>query len=316
MRKRYPRWQVVSVFVLSALIAEPARNGVVSAAGLPGPPVGANALATAPISEAALKVYRTTCLLCHDVDGRGELGRENAPSIPDFTDTRWQASRSDGELSHSILEGKGKAMPRMKAKLGSVDVKLMVAVVRGFRDGKLVIEEEPEPAPSTANTAATRAVGAQPNRERSQASAAKPQPTQEGRAVFQKTCAMCHGRDGKGEVARDSLPSIPDFTVRDWHQKRTNAQLLISILDGKGTEMPAFRDKVPRERAREVVNYIRTFAPGAAPASGSSTNDFEDRFNKLAREFDELARQIRALSASAPSGGNEPSGTKATEKKK
>ena len=39
---------------------------------------------------------------------------------------------------------KGSRMPKMKKKLGSVDVKAMVAFVRGFKDGKQVVEEEPE----------------------------------------------------------------------------------------------------------------------------------------------------------------------------
>ncbi len=157
------RWQIVMLVVINPLFWGNGLIGSVAAAGEAVPalaPAGVvQAGATGPgqaapaISEAALGVYRASCVLCHDVDGRGEVGREGAPGIPDFTDSKWQSTRSDAQLSQSILEGKGKAMPRMKNKLGSVDVKLMVAMVRAFAGGKLVIEEEHEPASSGAKPA-------------------------------------------------------------------------------------------------------------------------------------------------------------------
>jgi mono/diheme cytochrome c family protein len=302
MFKSYFCWQFLSSLALTVLISAPSLSNALAVAA--SGPAQAGAIPQAPAapsySAAALQVYRAKCLLCHDVDGRGELGRDGAPTIPDFTNASWHASRTDAELSRSILDGKGKSMPKMRGKLGSVDVKLMVTLVRSFREGKLVVEEEPEPS-STAEKSAGKPTseGAAPV-QTSRLPAENQTVVQDGKRLFQKSCAMCHGRDGKGTDSRDSLPSIPDFTVRDWQQKRSNAQLVVSILDGKGTGMPAFRDKVPRERAREIVTYIRTFAPGATREFASSSNDFEARFNKLAQEFDDIARQIRALSAATP----------------
>jgi mono/diheme cytochrome c family protein len=302
MCKPNPRWQVVRCLALSILISGTSISESVVATGAepaqavaqaPAPEVG-------PYSAAALQVYRASCLLCHDVDGRGELGRDASPTIPDFTDGRWQSLRSDALLSRSILEGKGKGMPRMKNKLGSVDVKLMVVLVRAFRDGKLVVEEEPDPASRAEKSTAPPNSGGPPQGQASRMQAEKAQGAQDGSRLFQKSCAMCHGRDGKGTLARESLSSIPDFAVRDWQQKRSNAQLLVSILDGKGAGMPAFRNKIQRERAREIVTYIRTFAPAATREIADSSNEFEARFNKLVQEFDDIARQIRALSAGTP----------------
>src|SRR6516165_5540920 len=67
-------------------------------------------------TTAAIHVFRSACLECHDGDGRGKSGRELFARIPDFTESRWQDTRTNTELSHSILEGKGKSMPRMKSK--------------------------------------------------------------------------------------------------------------------------------------------------------------------------------------------------------
>jgi hypothetical protein len=117
---------------------------------------------------------------------------------------------------------------------------------------------------------------------------------------------MCHGPDGTGSGARDNLPAIPDFTARAWHEKRSDAQLVVSILDGRGTGMPPFRDKVARERVRDLVGFIRTFGPGATQAPDSVPDDFEIRFRKLTEEFEDLSRQLRALSPASPSRPTPP----------
>ncbi len=280
-----------------------------AASGAPSPPAPA-------VPAAAIRVYRKSCVECHDLDGRGEGARESLPAIPDFTNGKWHTSRSDVHLSGSILEGKGKSMPRMKKKLGSVDVASMVALVRGFRDGKLVIEEEADAPPSAEKPGETATSGGPAPRPGLAAANSKDKSVQQGSRLFQKSCALCHGRDGKGATARESLPAIPDFTVREWQQRKNNAQLLVSILNGKGTGMPAFRDKVPREQARDLVAYLRTFAPGAAAEAVSANDEFESRFNTLAREFDELARQIRALSAPEGASPTSPAPGEPAAKKK
>jgi cytochrome c oxidase cbb3-type subunit 3 len=239
---------------------------------------------------------------CHDIDGRGEVGRDTLPKIPDFTEAQWQAARTDAELSHSILEGKGKSMPRMKAKLGSVDVKQMVAFVRAFRGGKQVVDDEPEAASAPAQPAGiVNPAGSSPRATAPTPPSPKELSIREGSRLFQRSCVLCHGPDGKGSDARDNLPTIPDFTVRAWQEKRSDPQLVVSILDGRGTGMPAFRDKVARERVRDLVAFIRTFAPGTTQASESTSDDFEIRFQKLVEEFEGLTQQIRALTPASPS---------------
>src|SRR5579862_5097021 len=81
---------------------------------------------------------------------------------------------------------------------------------------------------------------------------------------FVQSCARCHGKDGKGNEAREDLPNIPDFTNHKWQGERTDAQLVASILEGKGKEMPSFASKFGPERAQELVAYIRQFDPEKA----------------------------------------------------
>jgi mono/diheme cytochrome c family protein len=317
-------WTSGSDVVASSLLSRSSATDLAGVAQAPSPPqpvtgrqsnsepARSGAVTTEPrrastFPAAVIQVYRTSCLQCHDTDGRGEVGRDLEPNIPNFTLPQWQSSRTDVELSRSILQGKGKSMPRMKTKLGSVDVKLMVAFVRAFRGGNQVVDEEPE-APSTPGQPSGTE---NPKNEGPRVHVPSPPgqkelSVREGNRVFQRSCVACHGADGKGSSMRDDLPTIPDFTARDWQQRRGDPQLVVSIMDGKGTGMPAFRDKIARERIRDLVTFIRTFAPGATRSSGSTSDDFEVRFNQLSKEFEELDRQIRALSAPGPGNASAP----------
>jgi mono/diheme cytochrome c family protein len=254
----------------------------------------------------AIEVFRTKCVECHDNDGKGGVVRDDFPSIPDFTDPRWHAARSDAELGRSILEGKGKSMPRMKQKLGSVDVRQMVAFVRAFRGGKQIVDDEPDSVPALVGPRAEANPTAEglPGADRDRPGSTSPSVAGGGR-LFRRYCARCHSSDGKGTEARDSLAAIPDFTRLPWQKSRSNAQMAVSVLDGKGTGMPPFRSKVTREQARELVSFIRTFAPGFTSTRVPRSSAFDAEFGKLTHEFEDLERQVRSLS-SGPAGKSGP----------
>jgi mono/diheme cytochrome c family protein len=108
--------------------------------------------------------YRAICIACHDGDGRGTIVRKAMPAIPDFTDPRWQSSRTDAELQHTMLEGKGQLMLPMKDKfaLARTDVKEMVAFVRGFEPGRPAVATVPQPQPASSEPAPAGPPGAAP----------------------------------------------------------------------------------------------------------------------------------------------------------
>jgi mono/diheme cytochrome c family protein len=223
------------------------------------------------------------------------------PNIPDFTDASWHTSRTDTELSRSILQGKGKSMPRMKEKLGSVDVKQIIAFVRAFREGKQVVNDEPDAAdaPEQPPGDTTRSAGRLRSVELPSTIPIKGHDREASR-LFQRFCAMCHGPDGTGMGSREHLPMLPDFTRPAWHEGRSDHRLVVSVLDGKGTRMPSFAGKLGREQVRDLVAYIRRFAPSSAQPARTGADDFEARFQQLTDEFKDLGRQIRALSSSTP----------------
>ena len=105
-------------------------------------------------------------------------------------------------------------------------------------------------------------------------------PTPEGMAAAKKAygydCAMCHGAagDGKGDVAASM-----NLTMKDWR----DPAVLAGMSDGvvydiivKGKDkMIGEGDRLPPEKAWNMVNYVRSFAkkegaektPSAAPKS-------------------------------------------------
>lgn len=89
--------------------------------------------------------------------------------------------------------------------------------------------------------------------------------------LYGQYCVTCHGKDGKGTDMKTAMPSIPDFTDRKWQESVTDAQLLVSILEGKGTLMPGFRDRLSDEQTKDLVTYTREFNPAAGKAKDADS---------------------------------------------
>jgi mono/diheme cytochrome c family protein len=273
------------------------------------------------------------------------------PSIPDLTDAKWQATRTDAELLHSVLEGKGQFMLPMKDKLAlaRTDAKDMVAFMRAFQKGNplagtaapaalAAMPAAPAPSPVAVAAAAPPAAGpasltppalAPPAVSAAAAGpslgaqaipssaplASPPQPTpaaspilatdasperaarmREASGFFNTNCIACHGPDGRGSAVRLAMPAIPDFTLGTWQSTHESSQLAISILDGKGVLMPPWRGKVTPDQAKDLIAFIRGFGPAGLAASEAPSSDFGTRIRKLQQQWQELDREVQALS--------------------
>jgi mono/diheme cytochrome c family protein len=82
-----------------------------------------------------------------------------------------------------------------------------------------------------------------------------------GASIFRQYCVVCHGIDGKGTQVRRIMPPLPDFTRSAFRRDRSDARLLVSILHGRGTFMPANNSRVTLEQAGCLVAFVRTFEP-------------------------------------------------------
>lgn len=76
-------------------------------------------------------IYAAKCAICHAKDGRG-LPNWRSKGQPDFTDAKWQKSRTDAQIAATTKDGKGKYMPAFKTKLSDEDIAAVVARIRAF----------------------------------------------------------------------------------------------------------------------------------------------------------------------------------------
>jgi mono/diheme cytochrome c family protein len=290
-------------------------------------PTGATASsapAGPPANLTPVQIFRAYCLACHNVDGKGGIVRAAFPDIPDFTLAQWHSSKSDATLAQSVLSG-GKFMPPMKDKLSTADAERMVKFIRGFQGGKQVVSlgaievpKQPVPVPAVIAEvpAAPKTTPAAPQTTTAPIVAASApsvpaqlQPSEDlgariraGAVIFRLYCIVCHGPEGTGSLVRSTLPPIPDFTSKSFHADHSDQQLLISILDGKGTLMPPNRGRVTEAQARDLVAYVRAFgppvvrAPFTSEGSRTANDDFQKRFSALQQQFETLEKQLKSMS--------------------
>jgi hypothetical protein len=77
-------------------------------------------------------LYNRYCIRCHGVDGRGVW---DIPGVPDFTNPRWQATRSDDQIARIIIEGRGAVMPPFRGTLTLEEAWAMAHHLRTFLPG-------------------------------------------------------------------------------------------------------------------------------------------------------------------------------------
>ena len=114
---------------------------------------------------------------------------------------------------------------------------------------------------------------------------AKLTPEEEKKVItglFNRYCIRCHGVDGRGVW---DIPKVRNFTDAKWQASRSNAEIVQTILDGRGgtpekrrdslklpppskatgvhhwAVMPSFRGILTPEQAESMARFLRGFAP-------------------------------------------------------
>jgi mono/diheme cytochrome c family protein len=80
-----------------------------------------------------------------------------------------------------------------------------------------------------------------------------------GKDIFLKTCAICHGKKGKGDGPKTAELDKPvgDFTKEDFG-KQSDGAIFWKITEGN-KPMPSFKKEMTEEQRWLLVNYTRTF---------------------------------------------------------
>ena len=78
---------------------------------------------------------------------------------------------------------------------------------------------------------------------------------------WERHCAECHGRDGKGKTERGKDLGVKDYTDAKVQAETTPVKMLIAIRkgvkEGEKTAMPAFGEKLSVDEIKELIRYVR-----------------------------------------------------------
>ncbi len=70
--------------------------------------------------------------------------------------------------------------------------------------------------------------------------------------LFEKKCATCHGKDGKGQTKMGEKMGVKDLTTL----ASGEGEIAKAIGDGKG-KMPAFKGKISDEEITSLAAFIK-----------------------------------------------------------
>jgi mono/diheme cytochrome c family protein len=91
-----------------------------------------------------------------------------------------------------------------------------------------------------------------------------------GKDIFVGHCVKCHGETGEGDGPEamnfEEMPS--DLTDGRMMNKMSDGEIFYKISEGR-KPMPDFKKKLTDEQRWQVVHFVRTLAPKAAPKPAS-----------------------------------------------
>ena len=122
----------VYAFGLRTASSPPSRTTIIPGpAPVPRPATAQSAAAPAVIPQCGEvnDLFSRRCASCHGTDGRGMA----ATRTPNFTDSAWQAGKTDKELVDAITNGTDKGMPPFGNQITTPQIDTLVrCLVRGF----------------------------------------------------------------------------------------------------------------------------------------------------------------------------------------
>jgi mono/diheme cytochrome c family protein len=83
-----------------------------------------------------------------------------------------------------------------------------------------------------------------------------------GKSLYRRHCASCHGAGGKGDGGQALSGGEPsDLTDDKWDTGATDGEIFVAIRDGLSADMLAYKDKLKNVQIWTIVVYLRSLAP-------------------------------------------------------
>src|SRR5258706_6766299 len=84
----------------------------------------------------------------------------------------------------------------------------------------------------------------------------------EGRKIYLRQCASCHGPLGKGDGSMALAGVTPsNLTDETWDHGSSDGEIFVVIRDGVSSDMESYKDKLTEKQMWQLVNYIRSLSP-------------------------------------------------------
>ena len=85
----------------------------------------------------------------------------------------------------------------------------------------------------------------------------------DAKEVYDKSCAACHGKDGKGDTPAGKKLKVKDYTDAKVQAELKDEEMVKTIKegvkDGDKTKMKGFGDKLTDDEIKQLIAYIRSF---------------------------------------------------------
>ncbi len=147
----------------------------------------------------------------------GANGKGQANMFPNLRDTDWQWGDSETEITHTIKHGRHAVMIGWQNVIGDDGVLQVADYVKTLSD-----------------------------KEKSVAHS-------EGKQLFQKNCAACHGLEGEGNKALGA----PRLSDEIWLYGNSSSKLQQTIAYGRQGVMPAFGLRLDEVQIRMLVAWLK-----------------------------------------------------------
>jgi cytochrome c6 len=77
---------------------------------------------------------------------------------------------------------------------------------------------------------------------------------EDGKALYESKCAMCHGKDGVAKSTAKGSANLNDPAF----QKANDAAAIVKLTTEGKNKMPAYKEKLSAEQLQAIADYIKT----------------------------------------------------------
>jgi mono/diheme cytochrome c family protein len=87
---------------------------------------------------------------------------------------------------------------------------------------------------------------------------------EEGKKLYLRNCASCHGPSGKGDGSMALAGGTPaNLTDETWDHGSSDGEIFVVIRDGTSSDMEPYKDRLSEKQIWDIVNFIRSLSAKA-----------------------------------------------------